>query len=297
MLTRRALIIGSIGVAAVAGAGVGTVALAANGVIPGQSRVDEDLGFCSVSPPPANATPGPIITGTFASTYRRTTVNYRIAYPPGFGTGSKLPVALALHGYAGTAADALNGGNYPAYLAASVNAGGTPFALASVDGGNGYWHPHPDDDPLGMLAHEFLPLLGTHRLAIDRPAVTGISMGGYGALLCGLTWPDRFVSVIGNSPAFWHSYAESEHVNAGAFASASEWSTYGNLLDAAPALGKLPMHIFIGSSDPFEPIVSTLRGRLPDPTTVHIAKGCHDGRFWAAHGPDVIAALGAALAR
>ena len=26
----------------------------------------------------------------------------------------------------------------------------TPMALVTVDGGGGYWHPHPGDDPHGL---------------------------------------------------------------------------------------------------------------------------------------------------
>jgi S-formylglutathione hydrolase FrmB len=294
MVSRRAVVTGSLGAAVVLGAGA--VALAANGVIPGRARVDEELGFCTVDPPSVHAAPGPIIAGGFTSAYRRTDVRYKIAYPPGSSPGARLPVALVLHGYGGNADSALDAGNYPAYLAAAVIAGATPFALGAVDGGNGYWHPHPADDPLGMLIHEFLPLLGTHGLSVDRPAVTGISMGGYGALLCGLTQRERFVAVIGNSPAFWHSYAEARHVNPGAFTSASEWSAYGDMLARAGDFRGLPVQIFIGSSDPFQPIVATLRDRLPDRSIVHITKGCHDGRFWQAHAPQVIGTLAGALA-
>jgi pimeloyl-ACP methyl ester carboxylesterase len=295
MVGRRAVMIGSLSGAALIGAGAGGVALAANGVIPGQARVDAALGYCSVDAPPVHATPGPIITGSFASTYRQTDVGYRIAYPPGHTSGSRLPVALLLHGFGENSESVLGAGNYPAYLAAAAAAGTSPFALAAPDGGNGYWHPHPGDDPLGMVVHEFLPLLGAHGLSIERPAVTGISMGGYGALLAGLTLPDRFVAVVANSPAFWSSYGQARHVNAGAFASASEWSSYGDLLGRAESIGKLPVQIFIGSSDPFEPIVARLRGMLPDPAVVRISRGCHDGRFWQAHAPETIKILAAAL--
>jgi hypothetical protein len=31
------------------------------------------------------------------------------------------------------------------------------MALVTVDGGGGYWHPHPGDDPLGMVLYELIP--------------------------------------------------------------------------------------------------------------------------------------------
>jgi S-formylglutathione hydrolase FrmB len=297
MLRRRTLLIGAAGLVGLAGAGVGAVALAANGVIPGKAAVDRELGFCDVDVLPVHATPGPIIAGTFASTYRRTDVAYKIAYPPGFTAGAKLPVCLMLHGYAATENDALSAGHYPEYLAAAVADGVPPFALAAAAGGNGYWHPHPDDDPLGMLINEFLPLLGAHGLSVERPAVSGYSMGGYGALMCGLTKPDRFVAVTANAPAFWRSYDEAQRVNPGAFGSAAEWDRYGDLLNRAGDFRGLPVQIFIGSSDPFEPAVSALRDRLPDPSVVHIAKGCHDEVFWAAQAPTIMKNVGELLGR
>ena len=91
----------------------------------------------------------------------------------------------------------------------AVAAGTPPFALAVVAGGNGYWHPHPGDDPLGMIFDEFLPLLARSGLPRIEPAVLGYSMGGFGALLCGLTQPGRFARSSRTSPAFWRSFCRS----------------------------------------------------------------------------------------
>ena len=43
-----------------------------------------------------------------------------------------------------------------------------PMAMVTVDGGNGYWNPHPGDNPMAMVIDEFIPLcqrlgLGRHR--------------------------------------------------------------------------------------------------------------------------------------
>jgi pimeloyl-ACP methyl ester carboxylesterase len=295
MVKRRTVLAGSVGLAGLVGAGIGATALAANGVIPGKSVVDRKLGFCDADVLPVHATAGPIVAGSFASTFRRRTVTFKIAYPPHSGDGSRLPVCLMLHGYGGDETSALTAGDYPAYLAAAVAGGTPPFALASVAGGNGYWHPHPDDDPLGMLIEEFLPQLAKRGLATDHPAVSGISMGGYGALLGGLTAPSRFSAIIANSPAVWRTYGESKKVNPGAFSSAAEWSQYGDLLSHAAGFKGLPIQIHIGKSDSFEPVVSSLRDRLPDPRVVHISQGCHDGTFWQAQAPTDLKVIGAAL--
>jgi enterochelin esterase-like enzyme len=295
MVSRRAFLLGTLGIAGLAGAGAGAVALAAGGVIPGKAVVDQQLGFCDVDVPRVTATAGPIVAGTFPSKLRRTTVAYKIAYPPGHRPGSSLPVSLVLHGYASDESGALAAGNYPANLAATVAAGTPPFALASVAGGNGYWHPHPDDDPLGMLTNEFLPVLRSHDLSVGQPAVLGYSMGGYGALMCGLTQPTRYSTIVANAPAFWRSYDEAHRVNAGSFSSAAEWESYGDVLGRADDVGHLSAHIYVGESDSFEPVVKALADRLPDASVVRISKGCHDGTFWQAHAPEQLRIIGTAL--
>jgi S-formylglutathione hydrolase FrmB len=176
-----------------------------------------------------------------------------------------------------------------------VAAGGTPFALAAMDGGPGYWHPHATDDPLGSLLDEFLPLLKQRKLDTDRVAALGWSMGGYGALLCGLTAPERILAVAAAAPAFWPSYAEAEQVNPGAFDSAEEWVRY-DVLARAGELDRLNLRIDCGESDSFAPVVRTLRSRLADPSVVHFAKGCHDPRFWHHIAPAQLAMIGTAFA-
>jgi S-formylglutathione hydrolase FrmB len=296
MSTRRQALLGAASITAIAGASVGLIQLAEAGLVPGKSAVDERLGYCDVAVPPAGHPTGVITRDSFASARRRRTVDYAIAYPPGVPAGTGLPVCLVLHGYGADASGALAAGNYPGYLADTVAAGTQPFALAAASGGNGYWHPHPHDDPLGMLLYEFLPLLARHRMRIERPAVLGYSMGGFGALLCGLAAPGRFASIIASSPAFWRSYDEAEHVNPGAFASAADWNRYGDLLSQTAAISRLPAQIYVGSADSFTPAVRTLRDRLADPDVVHIAKGCHDDSYWRSQAPAQLRLVGAAFA-
>ncbi len=293
---RRALLSLAASVTVIAGASAGLIQLIEAGLVPGKAALDKHLGYCDVAVPPARHAAGVITTGTFASARRRRAVDYAIAYPPGVPAATALPVCLVLHGYGADAAGALAAGDYPGYLADAVAAGTPPFALAAVSGGNGYWHPHPDDDPLGMVLDEFLPLLATHGLGIDRPSVLGYSMGGFGALLCGLTAPGRFRSIIANSPAFWRSYDEAERVNPGAFGSASDWDRYGDLVSQSAAISRLPAQIYVGAADSFTPAIRALRDRLADPEVVHIAKGCHDNSYWRSQAPAQLRLVGAALA-
>ncbi|MFE9692968.1 alpha/beta hydrolase [Micromonospora sp. NPDC005806] len=295
-LTRRRLLQAFGAAAGLTGLGAGGVALVDAEVLPGRSVLNHALGRCDAHPPDApHAAAPPPVTGSFRSAARRREVGFAIAYPPGYAPDAPLPVCLALHGYAADARTAVGAAGYPGFLAGALPDGATPFALAAPDGGNGYWHPHADDDPLGMLVDEFLPLLADRGLRTDRFAVAGWSMGGYGALLAALTHPDRFRLVVATSPAVFRSYSDARRVNAGAFDSPQEWARYDVAARAREFAG-LPVRIAIGAADPFTPAVRTLRDRLLEPGVVEIGTGCHDGDYWRSVAPRQVRAISAALA-
>lgn len=216
-----------------------------------------------------------------------------LAYPPSVAAGARLPVCLVLHGYGDDERGAFDRLGYHRLLAAT----GLLLVLASVAGGTGYWHPHPSDDPLGMLVEEFPGVLAGHGLPTDTFAVLGWSMGGFGALLAASEAPERFVAVVANSPAFWRSYDEARQVNAGAFDSEEQWRRYG---DMSALVGRLPtrlkkpgaLRIDCGESDPFYPAIHDL---LPDAGVVNLAPGCHDAAFWRSVAPPQLALIGRAM--
>src|SRR5262249_28574674 len=150
-------------------------------------------------------------------------------------------------------------------------------------------------DPLGMLLTEFPVILSQHGLPVDRLALLGWSMGGYGALVAATEQPDRFPIVVAHAPPFWESYDDAQSVNRGAFSSADEWQTLGHRSSRAAKLRGVNIRIDCGESDPFEPAISDLRGELPDPNVVHIAKGCHDATFWRSVAPLQLNLIGQAL--
>ena len=289
-LSRRGLLLGLGGAAVVGAAAGGGFELVDHAVLPGKGRLDEALGRCDAEAPKGTAkvAPPPMLTGTFPSARRNRDVNYALVYPHGHERGERLPVCLALHGFGSHAEQAASTGGYPALNTA-------PFVIAAADGGDGYWHPHAGDDPLGMLVDDFLPFLAGQGLDVDKVAVAGWSMGGYGALLCGLTYRSRFRLIVASSPAIFRDYADAERVNPGAYDSAEEWDRYDVTARAREFAG-LPVRIEIGAADPFAPAVRRLRERLPDPSVVSLSTGCHDARFWDAVAPGQVRAIAAALA-
>jgi enterochelin esterase-like enzyme len=295
-ISRRAALVSIGGTAGLVGLSALGVRLVDAGVLPGRSSLNEVLGRCDAPrPAAARGTPPPPVTGSFRSATRRREVSYAISYPPGYGDGSALPVCLALHGYSSHGQAALDTGDYARLIAGAVEAGAAPFALAAPDGGNGYWHPHPDDDPMGMLFEEFLPLLASRGLRTDRTAVAGWSMGGYGALVCGLTQRERFRLIVATSPAIFHSYEDAHDVNPGAFDSPDEWARY-DVSARAQEFSGLPVRIATGAADSFTPAIERLRDNLPDPGVVDITTGCHDNRFWTSVAPAQIQEISTALA-
>jgi enterochelin esterase-like enzyme len=295
---RRVLTLGLAPAAVLACAAAGGTELVARGVLPGRSLLDELDGACSVPEPPLAFSPlGPSIDGTFYSAARRRTVGYTIAYPPGHHRGDELPLVVMLHGYGKDHADALAGMSPAQALA--LKPGGRPLppmALVTVDGGGGYWNPHPGDDPMAMVVGELIPRC--RRLGLGRRpgriAVMGISMGGYGALLLAEKYPDLFGAVAAISPAVWTSYPQARQANPGAYASAAAFAA-GDVVTHAAALGRRPVRIAAGYGDPFYPGFRALARALPPGAVVALGPGCHDGSFFTAQEPPSLAFLAGCL--
>ena len=274
-ISRRTFILGGAGtVVAVGAAGVGLVEAK---VLPGKARLDAFLNLDGVSGTVPNVASGPIVSGTFASTARRTTVGYSIIRPPG-QTGT-LPMALVLHGKSVDHTDAVNGMHYDKYLAAAVQSGTPPFALVTVDGGDTtYWHKRADgDDPLSMIDNELLPIAAKNGLATDRIGVTGWSMGGYGALLVGGQLGKARVSAVAAvSPAIFADYPSS---SAGSFDSQADFEANDPRNNPA-ALDGIPVLIDCGTDDPFADQAEQMRSLLHPTPAGGMDRGAHTSAYW-----------------
>lgn len=239
-------------------------------------------GDCSVAHPQLRfAQLGPWYTGRFYSHARRRTVGYTIAYPPGHRQGDWLSLVVMLHGFGGDHRAGIGGLSTAQALALQTEPPLSPLAMVTVDGGGGYWNPHPLDDPMGMVVHELIPLCRRHGLgAPPKPiGVMGISMGGYGALLFAEKYPRLFRAVAAISPAIWTSYPEAHSVNAGAYASAADFAS-DDIVRHARALAGIPVRVASGNADPFHPGVVALADALPPGTVVEFSTGCHTDPFF-----------------
>src|ERR1035438_3520550 len=133
----------------------------------------------------------------------------------------------------------------PLRRALALQGGGKPLppmAMVSADGGRGYWNPHPDDDPMAMVIDEVIPLCQRKGLGRDVIGATGISMGGYGAILLAAKYPQLIRAVAAIGPAIWTSYPQARAASPGAYASAAAFAaadvvTHASALAATPVRG------------------------------------------------------------
>ncbi|MHB8378363.1 MAG: alpha/beta hydrolase [Acidimicrobiales bacterium] len=295
---RRVLTLIAAGVGGVGVAAFGGFELVEHGVLPGKYQLDQLDGACSVTDPTLSfADLGPSITSSFLSTARRRIVGYTVAYPPGTARGVELPLIVMLHGDGRNHRNALIGMT-PAQ-AVALKLGGKqlrPTAIVTVDGGNGYWNPHPQDDPMAMVVDELIPRCQT--LGLGRSpkgvAMMGISMGGYGALAIAERNPGLVTAVAAISPAIWTTYDQARGANAGAFSSAADFVT-GDVITHVAALAGTPVRVASSFDDPFFPDVQSFAKLLPPADTVVFAAGCHSEAFFLQQEPPSLAFLCARL--
>ncbi|WP_170311973.1 alpha/beta hydrolase [Mycolicibacterium parafortuitum] len=262
MMNRRGML--ALGLRAGLIAAAGTAAVAAVDSAPASAA------------PGASTSPAGYATGSFVSAARNgTTVNWAIARPPG-QTVPLRPVIL-LHGKDSSAGTVMSMG-VERFLADAVSAGLPPFAIAAVDGGNGYWHRRASGDDSGaMVLDEFLPLLADEGLDTSRVAFLGWSMGGYGAMLLGSRLgPARTAAICAVSPALWTAPGAAAP---GAFDSAEDYAA--NSVWGLTGLDGIPLRIDCGFDDPFAAATQQFIAQLPTPPAGGFSPGGHNAAFWS----------------
>jgi dienelactone hydrolase len=294
-LTRRRLL-------QFAAAGFGTAGLAACSAPAGPSPASGPAATATASAPhPASGTPaGPpsveMSSGSFVSTFLQTApTNWSVAAPviPG-STSTRYPVALFLHGLGGNNQGIFDALAAQTLLQGHLAAGGTPFAIASVDGGDWWWHRRANgNDPQAMLLSEFIPLLQSRGLDTGRIALLGLSMGGFGALLLASqgTIPG-LRAVAAMSPAVWSRYGVGIE---GAFDSPADFAA-NDVFGLRPKLESLPKRIDYGLEDELNATVQDYVSGLPGTVEGGFRPGGHDDAYWRSILPEVVAFLGRNLA-
>ena len=261
----------------------GLLAGVESGWLPGKVRLHRALGQGDVEVAAPTGPAGTVEYATFASRAMRGPVTWGLSVPPGVSARG-LPVVLVLHGRGRDAHAAFDLLAMHRFVAAHVRSGGSPLAAVSVDGGaDTYWHPRETgDDPLAMIIHELLPRLADTGLRTASIAVTGWSMGGYGALLlaresgAGRLGALRVAAASAASPALFATYDASAP---GAFDSPDDWTRWGALARRPGATG-VPLQVSCGTSDPFADQTRAYRSRCRPTPAGGLSAGRHDGGYW-----------------
>ncbi|WP_158841080.1 alpha/beta hydrolase [Saccharothrix deserti] len=288
MVSRRTVLT-ALGGSALATAGV-TAAL--NGNAPFGEALRHALGVAGPVPAVKRAI---VQVERVWSQYRGRDVDLLTLVPPGVST-KNLPMSILLHGRYGTARLAAFGG-MPEVLVAAVGRGQIPpFGFVAVDGGDHYWHENvPGDDPMAMLLEEVPRWLAERGYGAPF-ACTGVSMGGFGALLYARRRHERreeTKAIAAVAPALITDWPEMSKRNA--FASPEQWASLDPLKNL-DKLGAAPIGVWAGDKDRF--IVGTRQFIAGTKLAVaSITPGGHDDVYYRKVVPDVIRFLGKRVPR
>lgn len=213
------------------------------------------------------------------------TVHWRVARPGGGAADGRAPVVVVLHGRGGDA-DSVTGLHLDDHVAS------TGLAVASIDGGDTYWHRRRSGVDAGaVVLDDFLPLLGSMGLRTTPLGLLGWSMGGYGALLlAGSLGPRRVFGVAAESAALWQSPGDSA---AGAFDDREDYQRH-DVFASRGRLRGIPVRLDCGTSDPFLAADRAYAAGLPG-VSATFDPGGHTEQYWAAHAGPQLAWLAARL--
>lgn len=287
--SRRAFLL-SAGVLIVAGTGGAGYLAVEDGVLPGRNRLRAALGQNGPDGALPDVVGGLVRSGSFVSQHRQgRSCGWSIAYPT--RTAERLPVAVVLHGRGGDHGSAFG---TALGLQRFLAAGRHRFALASVDGGDTYWHRRASGEDAGaMVIEEFLPLLAEHGLDTSRIGLLGWSMGGYGSFwLAGQLGADRVAAVAAESPAIWHHAGQTAP---GAFDGPADFAAH-DVFSHPRWLSGIAVRIDCGTGDGFYPAARDY-ARLQHPAPAGgFGPGGHTQGYWRRMAPAQLDFLAAELA-
>jgi S-formylglutathione hydrolase FrmB len=286
-LSRRSVLIAGASGVAVAGLAAGT----ATGKLPFSQALQRALGVASSNP---TTQLGSTRVERVYSEARGRMVDLVFLLPsktPPRG----LPMSLVLHGLHGNARSAVPTGTLK-QLSSDVARKAVPaFGFVAVDGGDNYWHRvHPGDDPMAMLLEEVPQWLRARGFAGDTGlpfACTGVSMGGFGALLYTRRRVERRQppsAVATLAPALITSWPEmaKRHI----FTGVEDWTTLDPLRHIEETKG-VPNAIWCGTEDSF---ITGVRRYIDAarPAVAHTAHGKHGDSFNKTVVPSLVSFLG-----
>jgi len=261
---------------------------------------------------PVAAAPGRAECRTAPSKILGHPVPYCVILPADYDSDktSSYPVLYFLHGLGGNEQLLLNSGgmNMIQDLREQKRIG--EFLIVAPDAGRSFYINSRDGKVRyeDFFIREFLPYIESHyriRAETKSRGITGVSMGGYGALRFALRYPDLFVAVSAHSPALIEKLPNIKVSSDQAAAVAAVLGkTFGSPVDAAfwerespftivkdePRPAGLQIYFDCGTDDDFgfnkgnaqfDQLLTT-RGIVHE---FHLYPGGHDWEYFAEHLP------------
>ena len=201
-------------------------------------------------------------------------IRWQIARPED-GNDDRKPVVVVLHGKGGDSSHAFR------MLHLDDHAVSARLTLASVDGGDHYWHARRAGMDTGsMVVEDFLPLVARETGYAGPVAFLGWSMGGYGSLLLASELgPDRVRAVVAESAALWTEPGLSAP---GAFDDRADFEAH-DVFERTEVLAQIPVRLDCGRSDPFVAGNQAFAAALPS-ARFTLDAGGHTAKYWQSHG-------------
>jgi pimeloyl-ACP methyl ester carboxylesterase len=270
VMTRRRFLVGAGSAGALAVGGGGAIAVTRPHTMRRFLHARGLLGGPDARIPDATAD---VQFGEIDSAAVRRRVGYGMSLPSAPAQGA----LICLHGRGGTHRDPFDDLGVHRFVAAA----GLPLAVASVDGGESFWHARADGtDTQKLVLDELVPLV--HRSAPGAALVViGWSMGAYGALLMAEQHPGTFRAVVASSPSLWRTPGESA---GGAFDDADDFAR-NDVLGHAAALVGADTRVDCGDDDVFADACRDLVRSVPG-AAGGVRAGYHESPTWRSFLPD-----------
>jgi S-formylglutathione hydrolase FrmB len=240
-------------------------------------------------------------------------VRYCAFLPPGFDDDKtrRYPVLYFLHGLGDNEQSLLNFGGWDVVSELRRQGKIGDFVILAPSGGHSFYL-NSEDGKLryeDFLLKEFMPQMEKKYRAQGTPSsrgITGISMGGYGALRLTFKFPNQFAAVSAQMPALMPGLPKDMSSGAPGSPGALLGEVFGSpayfdrnnvfsfaRTDSAASLKRLKIYFDVGNNDDFgfeqgAQVLDKLLTSRGIPHEFHIYPGGHSAQFVMAHFGEVI---------